>query len=52
MQDVPRQVDLECQTDKMDEGLPRSRTHGKTVFLLLLAMFLPGDATSGLNQYS
>jgi hypothetical protein len=25
----PEQVDLECQTNKMDEVLPRYQTHGR-----------------------
>jgi hypothetical protein len=30
----PKRADLECQTNKMDEVLPRYQTHGKIVFLL------------------
>lgn len=48
----PGQVDLECQMDKIDEVLPRSWTHGMTVFLLILAIFSADDAASSLRQYS
>jgi hypothetical protein len=34
----PEYADLVCQTNKIDEGLS-SLEHGKTVFLLNLAMF-------------